>query len=265
VGGGWTWPVKRMAGTPPERVPHRGGDPVADSAAGSRERAPGPWLGEGGAGGATAVAPGASGWLAHPLKRAIDLALAVPGLVLALPVLFVIALAIRLDSGGAGLFRQLRVGRGGRLFPMFKFRTMRNGAEESLQQRLGDDAAEAAAWRDYQKLASDPRVTRVGRFLRRYSLDELPQLWNVVRGDMTLVGARPILPDQAVEYGPAFVAYTRTPPGLTGLWQVSGRSRLSFRERVARDERYRRVSSFGMDVSILLRTIVVVATRDGAW
>jgi exopolysaccharide production protein ExoY len=253
-----------MAGTPPERVPHRSGDPVAELATGARGGAPGPCVAKGGAGGAV-VASGVSGWLAHPLKRAIDLALAGPGLVLALPVLLVIALAIRLDSGGAVLFRQLRVGRGGRLFLLFKFRTMRDGAEECLQERLGGDAAAAAAWRDYQKLASDPRVTRVGHFLRRYSLDELPQLWNVVRGDMTLVGARPILPHQAPEYGPAFEAYTRTPPGLTGLWQVSGRNRLSFRERVARDEYYRRLCSLGLDARILLRTVVVVATRDGAW
>jgi exopolysaccharide production protein ExoY len=254
-----------MAGTPPERVPHRGGDPVAERAAGTRDRAAGPQLVVGGAREAAVVAARPSGWLTHPLKRVIDVALAGPGLVLALPVLLVIALAIRLDSGGAVLFRQLRVGRGGRLFPMLKFRTMRSGAEALLQERLGDDAAAAGAWRDYQKLAGDPRVTRVGRFLRRHSLDELPQLWNVLRGDMTLVGARPILPDQSAEYGPALVEYTRTTPGLTGLWQVSGRSRLSFRERVARDERYRRVCSFGMDIRILLRTIVVVATRDGAW
>lgn len=254
-----------MAGTPPERVPRPDGEPAAERAAGIRDRTAGPWLVVGGAGDATAVVAGTSGWLTHPLKRVVDVALAGPGLVLALPVLLVIALAIRLDSGGDVFFRQLRVGRGGRLFPMLKFRTMRNGAEVMLQARLNGDAAAAAAWSEYQKLPGDPRVTRVGHFLRRLSLDELPQLWNVLRGDMTLVGARPILPDQSAEYGPAFVEYMQTPPGLTGLWQVSGRNRLSFRERVARDERYRRAGSLGLDVRILLRTIVVVATRDGAW
>jgi exopolysaccharide production protein ExoY len=123
----------------------------------------------------------------------------------------------------------------------------------------------ALAWNEYQKIVRDPRVTRVGRMLRRWSLDELPQLWNVLRGEMTLVSARPILPEQRFAYGPAYEAYTQAPPGLTGLWQVSGRSRLSFMTRVECDERYRRSCSPRLDLRILLRTVVVVASRDGAW
>jgi lipopolysaccharide/colanic/teichoic acid biosynthesis glycosyltransferase len=209
-------------------------------------------------------------WLTHPLKRALDLAVAGPGLVLALPVMLLIAVAIRLDSPGAALFRQERVGRGGWAFRMLKFRTMEEGAEERLGPG-GPSGGEAGGgetgttWGEYQKLSEDPRVTRVGRILRRSSLDELPQLWNVLRGEMTLVGARPILPEQAADYGAAFEAYTRAPPGLTGLWQVSGRSRLPFQARVEWDERYRRSSSLGLDLRILLRTVVAVISRDGAW
>ena len=215
--------------------------------------------------GAAAVAGMTAGWLYHPLKRVIDLAVAGPAFLVALPVMLLIAVAIRLDSPGTALFRQARVGRGGRSFLMVKFRTMQEGAEEVLEAGLPGDPAIEATWRRYQKLMDDPRATRVGRLLRRWSLDELPQLWNVLRGEMTLVGARPILPKQRSDYGPAFEAYTAAPPGLTGLWQVSGRSRLSFLDRVECDERYRRSCSLGLDLRILLRTVVVVASRDGAW
>lgn len=215
--------------------------------------------------GAVAVAGMTADWLDHPLKRVIDLAVAGPAFLVALPVMLLIAVAIRLDSPGSALFRQARVGRGGRSFLMLKFRTMQEGAEEALEAGLPGDPAIEATWRRYQKLMDDPRVTRVGRLLRRWSLDELPQLWNVLRGEMTLVGARPILPKQRSDYGPAFEAYTAAPPGLTGLWQVSGRSRLSFLDRVECDERYRRSCSLGLDLRILLRTVVAVASRDGAW
>jgi lipopolysaccharide/colanic/teichoic acid biosynthesis glycosyltransferase len=204
-------------------------------------------------------------WVTHPLKRAMDIAVAGPGLILALPAMLVITVAIRLDSTGPALFRQTRVGRGGRPFRMLKFRTMEEGAEELVGMGGPGGEETGTTWREYQKLSQDPRVTRVGRFLRRWSLDELPQLWNVLRGEMTLVGARPILPEQRSAYGAPLEAYTRAPPGLTGLWQVSGRSRLTFLARVECDERYRRSCSLGLDLRILLRTVVVVATRDGAW
>jgi lipopolysaccharide/colanic/teichoic acid biosynthesis glycosyltransferase len=218
-------------------------------------------------GGLTGAPPGAhdAGWLTHPLKRWMDVAVAGPCLLLALPVMGLISIAIRIDSPGPVIFRQVRIGRGGRPFQMLKFRTMDEGAEEVQRMGIPGDLETEAAWRKYQKLLDDPRVTRVGRLLRRWSLDEIPQLWNVLRGEMTLVGARPILPEQRTNYGPAFEAYTLAPPGLTGLWQVSGRSRLSFLARVEWDERYRQSCSLSLDLRILLRTIVVVATRDGAW
>lgn len=204
-------------------------------------------------------------WLDHPLKRLLDLAIAGPGLLLSLPVALLIALAVRLDSGGPVLFRQERLGRGGRTFSMLKFRTMDTDADDLLDDALARDENAEAAWKAYQKLVRDPRVTRVGRVLRRYSLDELPQLWNVLHGDMTLVGPRPILPGQRKAYGGGLDGYVRTRPGLTGLWQVSGRNRLGFEARVVLDERYRRCASPFLDLRILLRTVRVVATRDGAW
>jgi len=148
---------------------------------------------------------------------------------------------------------------------LLKFRTMWSGAESRLEAILRDNPELLQDWEKYQKLKDDPRLTRVGRVLRRFSLDELPQLFNVLRGEMSLIGPRPILPSQRDEYGPAFVRYIRVRPGITGLWQVSGRNLLTFVERVRMDNDYLDRWSPALDFTILARTLWVVIKGQGAY
>jgi lipopolysaccharide/colanic/teichoic acid biosynthesis glycosyltransferase len=199
------------------------------------------------------------------VKRAIDLVAAGTGLVLTAPLMGVVAILIREGSPGPAIIRQVRVGRGGAEFEMLKFRTMRQGADEDLEDVLTRDPELRLTWQQFQKLVHDPRLTPVGRWLRRLSVDELPQLWNVVRGEMSLVGPRPFLPEQRAFYGSAVEEYIRVRPGITGLWQVSGRNQLSFEERVELDARYLRDRSLWMDLSILLRTAWAVIRATGAF
>jgi lipopolysaccharide/colanic/teichoic acid biosynthesis glycosyltransferase len=170
---------------------------------------------------------------------------------------------IRRD-GGPATFAHYRVGCGGRVFRCLKFRTMRLGAEGALEQVLAANPALRDEWRRTQKLAADPRVTPIGRWLRRSSLDELPQLFNVVRGEMALVGPRPITLPELRRYGRARWQYLSVVPGMTGLWQVSGRNRTTYERRVELDELYVAERSAWLDWKILGRTVVVVLTRDGA-
>lgn len=189
------------------------------------------------------------------------------GLVVVSPLLLALAVAIRIEEGGPVLFRQERVGRGGQPFVCYKFRTMRHDAESLLQQW---EASNHPNWTRYVdsnfKLHDDPRVTRVGRFLRRTSLDELPQLWNIVRGDMSLVGPRPLLAREIGDYGEnAFRHYCQLRPGLTGLWQVSGRSDVSFTQRAELDMAYFERQSWHTDLRLLVRTVKVLFSRQGAY
>ncbi len=218
-----------------------------------REPAEGRRLAEAGAGGSMAG------------RRLIDVPGAVVGLALSLPLAGLIATLVRLDSKGPVLYRQRRIGLDGVAFELWKFRTMHVDADDLIGRHLQRDPDATSSWNEYQKLSDDPRITRVGRILRRWSLDELPQLVNVLRGEMSLVGPRPILPDQRSLYGPSLETYTRTRPGLTGLWQVSGRNRLSFEERVELDRVYLARRSVWLDVMILLRTIRAVIRGDGAY
>ena len=193
-------------------------------------------------------------------KRAIDVVLALVLLVLSLPVFLVLAVVIKVTSPGPVLFRQRRVGRGGDDFPMLKFRTMHADAEERLRS---DGALHELFLQECHKIPCrlDPRVTTVGRVLRRLSLDELPQLLNVLAGHMSLVGPRPVERTQLVrDYGEYAWAYVALRPGLTGLWQVSGRSRVHFPERAQLDERYLRTCGAWVDAKILLRTPRAVVT-----
>ena len=192
-------------------------------------------------------------------KRFIDVAVALASLPVVVPVLLICALAIRLDSAGAPFFAQLRTGRGGRRFRMFKLRTMVSNAAE-LKERYAH--LNELAWPDF-KITDDPRVTRVGRFLRRTSLDELPQIFNVLRGDMSLVGPRPTS-FSADTYDLWHTARLEVKPGLTGLWQISGRSEIGFDERLRLDIAYIRNRSLGFDLLILLRTFGAVFTGRGA-
>ena len=197
-------------------------------------------------------------------KRALDVILAGGLLLIFLPVLGVIAFGVWRSSPGPIIYSQPRVGQGGKPFRFFKFRSMVTNSDEFLTSFLESNPAAMTRWNEFQKLDDDPRITSFGRFIRRSSLDELPQLWNVVKGDMSLVGPRPCMVDQRVLYGGHWPAYCAVRPGLTGLWQVSGRNRLTYQQRVALDADYVRKWSVWVDAKILLRTIRVVVTGDGS-
>lgn len=199
------------------------------------------------------------------VKFLIDRSATVIGGVLILPVIGLIAIAIKLDSPGPIFYRQMRIGQGGRRFKAWKFRSMVWDAEQALQVHLDQNPELAIAWHQERKLKRDPRITRVGRFLRYTSLDELPQLWNILRGEMSLVGPRPIVDEEVPRYGEMFSLYTKVTPGLTGLWQVSGRNNVSYQERVNLDAYYVRNWSVWLDLYILLRTFWVVLSGEGAY
>jgi exopolysaccharide production protein ExoY len=201
--------------------------------------------------------------LAERLRRGADRLIALLLLLAFSPLMLACVLLIRKDGGPAS-FAHYRVGAAGRVFRCFKFRTMCIDAERVLRELLETDADLREEWRRNFKLADDPRVTRIGRWLRRSSLDELPQLLNVVRGDMALVGPRPITLTELRLYGHARWQYLSVLPGMTGLWQVSGRNRVSYERRVQLDDEYVRNRSVWLDLQILVRTVLVVLTRDGA-
>jgi exopolysaccharide production protein ExoY len=180
------------------------------------------------------------------------------------PVMLLSAGLIWRRDGAPILFGHYRVGRDGRLFRCLKFRTMVRDAPACLERLLRDDPLARAEWERDQKLANDPRITPIGHFLRRTSLDELPQLFNVLRGDMALVGPRPITVPELERYGDSRWHYLSGLPGMTGLWQVSGRNATSYDERVALDRRYVEQHGVGDDLRILWRTVSVVLARDGA-
>lgn len=180
------------------------------------------------------------------------------------PLFLIIAFFIWQRDGVPILYGQYRVGRGGKLFRCLKFRTMLRDSEVVLAELLRDDPKSRAEWKTYQKLRNDPRITSVGRFLRCSSLDELPQLINVVRGEMLLVGPRPVTVAELTRYGMARWHYLSVRPGITGLWQVSGRNNTTYEERVALDTHYVENRSLRSDLGILLRTISVVIFKDGA-
>jgi lipopolysaccharide/colanic/teichoic acid biosynthesis glycosyltransferase len=199
-------------------------------------------------------------------KRAFDVVLALLLLALTSPLLLLLAGAARLD-GGPALYAHHRVGRGGRAFRCLKFRTMVPGADRILAEHLARDPAARAEWEATRKLRRDPRITRVGRLLRSTSLDEMPQIVNVLRGEMSFVGPRPVVPDELDEHYGLIGrgAYLSVRPGITGLWQVSGRSDTGYEERVALDIAYVRRPSFRQDLVILLRTVGAVLRRQGAY
>ncbi|MCS0501281.1 sugar transferase [Ancylobacter mangrovi] len=188
-------------------------------------------------------------------KRLLDLLVAVTAGVLLSPLLVLVALLIKASTDGPIIFGHHRVGFGGREFHCYKFRTMVCDADRVLRDHLAANPAAAEEWQRTRKLANDPRITFVGRMLRSSSLDELPQLVNVLRGEMSCVGPRPIVREEIVLYGPMAEHYLSVRPGMTGAWQVSGRSSLTYAERVALDADYVRNWSFWTDVLILLRTI----------
>ena len=198
-------------------------------------------------------------------KRLIDLFISGLGLLILSPFLAIVALLIKMDSPGSVFYTQKRLGKNGRVFNMLKFRTMHKDADLVLNTYLESHPAAALEWKTYQKLQKDPRITNVGRFLRRFSLDELPQLINVCLGEMSIVGPRPIMLNQREIYGVNFTHYMRVVPGITGLWQISGRNHTSFAQRVKFDVEYVNTWSIWMDIYIIVRTAWVIICRNGAY
>ena len=203
-------------------------------------------------------------WPARLLKRVFDLFAALVLLVLGVLPLLYIALRIRRD-GGPAMFAHQRVGQSGKVFPCFKFRTMQVDAEERLRELLANDPAARAEWAREFKLRNDPRITPIGQFLRRTSLDELPQLFNVIRGEMSLVGPRPVIRAELARYGDDVDYFLMVRPGMTGLWQVSGRNDTSYETRVYLDTWYVKNWSLWYDIAIMFKTIRVVLNKDGAY
>ena len=198
-------------------------------------------------------------------KFLIDRLITLMGGLIVLPFIILIALLIRIDSPGPILYGQIRIGQNGESFKAWKFRSMVKNADRTLESYLDAHPELRESWERDHKLRNDPRITRVGRFLRQTSLDELPQLWNILRGEMSLVGPRPIVDEEIQRYGEKFGLYTKVTPGLTGLWQVSGRNNLTYEERVSLDAYYVRNWSVWLDLYILIRTVWVVISGEGAY
>ena len=189
----------------------------------------------------------------------------ISALIFALPLMITIAVLIKLQDGGPALFRHRRIGLGGKPFYCYKFRTMRTDAEACLAALLAESPVAREEWARDHKLRDDPRVTRLGQFLRKSSLDELPQIFNLLRGDMCLVGPRPIVESEIAKYGWRYKHYNAVKPGLTGLWQVSGRSNVRYRRRVAMDALYASRKSVGLDLWIIAKTIPAVMQSEGSY
>jgi Undecaprenyl-phosphate galactose phosphotransferase WbaP len=199
------------------------------------------------------------------LARILDISLillAAPYIIVAF---LVITILIKLDSPGPVFYYQIRIGRFGRKFHVYKFRTMVQNADQILQKYLDNSPELKGQWLATHKLKQDPRVTRLGAMLRKSSLDELPQLWNIIIGDMSLIGPRPIVDAEVEKYGKCFNLYVQVRPGLTGLWQVSGRNDTTYEHRVELDEYYIRNKSLKLDFQILWKTVSVVLKKTGAY
>jgi Undecaprenyl-phosphate galactose phosphotransferase WbaP len=201
---------------------------------------------------------------AQAFKRFIDIVVSGLAFVLLLPFFLLLAGLICLDSPGPVFYRQNRLGKHGKSFTMFKFRSMYRNADEVLSSYLAENPTLKQEWDRYQKLKEDPRITRMGRFLRRFSIDELAQLGNVLIGEMSLVGPRPILLDQQEVYGENYHHYVRVAPGISGLWQISGRNQTTFARRAELDMEYVMSWSVWLDIYIIVRTIWVVLKSEGA-
>ncbi len=207
--------------------------------------------------------------LARPIgltpKRTIDIILALSGIVLLAPLLFICFILTVATSPGPALFRHRRVGFNGAHFDCFKFRTMAADSQERLSRLLETDREAAAEWQANRKLRHDPRVTFIGDILRKSSLDELPQLFNVLKGHMSIVGPRPVTEEELERYDSSVSAYLACRPGITGLWQVSGRSKTTYSKRVAFDAYYAHNWSLALDIKILIVTIPSLLVADGAF
>ena len=197
----------------------------------------------------------------HLIKRMIDVVLSLFGLVLISPFVVIIAILIKIDSKGPVFFKHHRIGKNGKPFSMYKFRTMKDGAEAMINDFTPEQLEE---WNENFKLKDDPRITRIGKFLRKTSLDELPQLVNILRGDMSIVGPRPIIEVELEEYGNDKDEFLSIRPGLTGWWASNGRSEISYPERCSYELYYVRNESFWLDVKVMFLSVFSVFLRKGA-
>lgn len=201
-------------------------------------------------------------WLAYALKRAMDISVSLIALLLLSPLMISVAIAIKMESEGPVIFKQTRVGKNGRHFIFYKFRSMRKTAEADKQKILSQNESKDGV---IFKMKDDPRITSVGKFIRKYSIDELPQFFNVLEGSMSLVGPRPPLPDEVKEYTLEDRKRLHIYPGITCIWQIAGRSNIPFKKQVSLDEEYIKNRGFFRDIVILLKTIPAVLTGRGAY
>ena len=201
-----------------------------------------------------------------PFKRIFDILFSVGVLIIASPLLFMISIIIALSSRGPIFYAQERIGRGGVTFKCFKFRSMYQDADKRLQEILNSDTTLLNEWKQTHKLKNDPRITPVGKFLRRTSLDELPQFWNVIKGDLSVVGPRPVVKEEILNhFGEKACTIFSVRPGITGLWQISGRSNTCYNRRIALDEAYVKERSVIQDMKIIALTIPRMISRNGAY
>ena len=198
------------------------------------------------------------------LKRTVDITASATALLLLSPVFLVTSLAIKKDSDGPAMFTQKRIGKDGKLFEIYKFRTMVPDADKKLFELLDKDEKAREEYKVNKKLKNDPRITKVGNFLRKTSIDELPQLINVLKGHMSLVAPRPYLPREKDDMGAYYNTIIESKPGITGLWQVSGRSNTTFEDRLEFDKEYTENKGFFYDMGLLTKTVGVVIHKDGA-
>ena len=197
-------------------------------------------------------------------KRAVDVVASGAALILLSPIFLATTIAIKRDDKGPAIFTQERIGKDGKLFKLYKFRSMKQDADKILFDMLENDKDIAEEYRINKKLKDDPRVTKVGKFIRRTSIDELPQLLNVFKGEMSLVGPRPYLPREMDDMGDYYDTIIESKPGITGLWQVSGRSNTTFESRLEFDEQYNEEKGFFYDMGLLFKTVGTVIGKDGA-
>ena len=199
------------------------------------------------------------------LSETAHFTIAMAALIFLLPLMVVVAVAVFAHDGGPIIFAHRRIGKDGKTFPCLKFRSMAVDAEQRLKELLETSAEARAEWERDHKLRDDPRVTKLGAFLRKTSLDELPQLFNVLRGEMSLVGPRPIVTGEIAKYGRRFHHYCAVKPGITGIWQISGRNDTTYRARVAMDCIYAKSRNLGLDLTILVFTVPAVLQRRGSY
>lgn len=201
-----------------------------------------------------------------PLKRAFDIGFSLLVLTLLSPIYLLVAAAIKLNSKGKVFYAHERIGRGGKIFRCYKFRTMYQNADVRLKELLQKRPYLRHEWETNFKLKSDPRITPIGRFLRKTSLDELPQFWNALKGDLSVVGPRPVVQEEIVKYfGVKAYKILSIRPGITGMWQVSGRNDITYETRIALDEQYVDTQSFLLDLKIILKTIPCILSAKGAY